>query len=248
MTARLLALPTALLLALVPSCSDEPEPLGDRASCPGLTCTDDARDRLEALADLERVTGVEEVARSSRLDRGSSSTAVVRAGVTTVEQAREVGVEVLGILASWPDHDAATALATVRSDPPREVAGSARETEVLRREFYAPCSRLECADVLADLVAGLEAEYDGVDVSARVEGRELIVTGTAPRDQAALAARGAVQSLRELGRRVASRAEVRIRWRAPISVTLRLEDGRVCEQPAGVVVSCRDDNSEPFSG
>lgn len=248
MTRLVRALCAALLVALLPACSEEPRFLGDEVSCPGPSCTDDARERREAIADLESVTAVVEVARSSRLDRGSSSTAVVRADVTTAEQARQVGVAVLRELDDWPDHEAVTSLATVQADRPRTVRGEARETEELSTDFYAPCSAPQCTGALGDLEAEMEAEYDEVEVSARVVGRRLLVSGTAPVDQAALAARGAVQTLRELGQRVATRAEVVIRWRAPLAVTLRLEDGLVCEQPAGVVVTCEDANSEPFSG
>ncbi|QZY29425.1 hypothetical protein [Nocardioides coralli] len=249
MTRRVRALPgTVLLVALLSSCSEEPPALGDQATCPGPSCTDDARERLEALADLTDVTEVEEVSRSSRLDRGSSSTALVRADVATAVEARVVATEVLRVLDRWPEHDAATSLATVRSDPPRQVAGAARESEELDPAFFTPCSAEECAAALTELEAAVEDAYAGVDVSTVVEDGRLLVSGDAPREQAALAARGALRTLRELGVRVAERAQVVLRWRAPLSVTLRLQDGLVCEQPPGVVVRCGPDNSEPFSG
>lgn len=246
MSRRLLGL--SLVIALATGCADEPSFVADRSTCPGQTCADDTRDRLEAIAELGRVTGVTEVSRSTRLDRGSSSSAVVRAEVTTDAEARAVGEEVLRALDAWPDHEAASSLVTVHSDPAVAVSGVAREAERLAPGFYRGCSPAECDAALTEIEDRVEAAYDGVDATVRVTGGRLIVGGIAPRDRAALAARAAVRVLRQTGLRVAPRAEVAIRWRAPLSVTLRLEDGLVCEQPDGVVVSCEAANSDPISG
>lgn len=237
-----------LVAVLLVSCSDEPRFLRDEATCPGPTCTADARERLETIDALPDVIGVAEVTRSARLDRGSSTTAVVRAGVATEERVRQVGLAVLDVLGAWPDHEVATSLVTVVADPARTVAGVSREAEELAPAFYEPCSVRECEAALAELEQAVEADHAGADVTTRVRGRRLLVSGTAPREEAALAARGAVRVLRELGLRVAATAQVAIRWRGPLALTLRLEDGLVCEQPPGVQVACEPGNSTPLAG
>lgn len=249
MTRLLRRLPgVALVAVLLVSCSGEPRFLRDEATCPGPTCTADARERQETIEALPDVTGVEEVTRSTRLDRSASTRAVVLAGVATEERARQVGRAVLDVLGAWPDHEAATSLVTVVADPATTVEGVSRESEELPSAFYAPCSARECEAALTELEQAVEADHDGADVTARVRGRQLLVAGTAPREEAALAARGAVRVLRGLGLRVAPRAEVAIRWRGPLALTLRLEDGLVCEQPPGVQVTCEPGNSTPLDG
>ncbi len=54
--------------------------------------------------------------------------------------------------------------------------------------------------------------------------------------------------LEDLRVALADRVEVHFTYRAPLEVTLRLADGRVCEQPPGdAVVSCDEDISIPFA-
>lgn len=112
----------ALLLAVpLTSCTQGVErELNDAAACPGSTCTDDTRDRLDAIAGLEGVTEVVEVTREYGLDRGSFRTATVRADAATARDVREVGLAVVRALEAWPDHaggGASVVVAPVGADP-----------------------------------------------------------------------------------------------------------------------------------
>lgn len=239
----------ALLLAglglLLTGCSD-PAVLSDQATCPGESCTDDAQERLDTIAALDRVTGVEEVARSYGLDRGAFYSAVVQADVADTEQAREVALAVLGELDDWPGQDPGSAEATVVADPPRTVTGSARETETVPA-YYDPCVG-DCDAELASLRDRLAAELDGVsDLEVEVTGGRLRVSGRADPAQATLAARGALRVLDEEAVALADRVDVEFAFRAPLRVTWRLDEGLACEQPPGeAMVSCDEGNSIPF--
>ncbi len=238
----------ALLLAglvLVTGCSD-PAVLGDEATCPGTTCTDDAQERLDAIASLGRVTGVEEVSRSYGLDRGAFHSAAVEAAVDDADEAREVALAVLRELDSWPGHAPGTAEVTVAADPSRVVTRTVREVEDVPSS-YEPCAG-DCRAELATIRERLGAELDGVsDLVVDVTGGRLEVTGRAEPEQATLAARGVLTVLDEEAVALADRVEVRFSYRMPLEVTWRLDEGRVCEQPPGeALVSCEADNSIPF--
>lgn len=232
-------------LVLVTGCSD-PAVLSDEAACPGASCTEDAQERLDAIAALRRVTGVEEVSRSYGLDRGAFHSAVVEAEVTDADEARDVALAVLRELRSWPGQGPGTAEATVVAYPPRTVRRTAREVEDVPANFE-PCAG-DCRAELATLRERLSAELDGVsDLVVEVAGGRLEVTGRAEPEQATLAARGALTVLGEEAVALADRVEVTFSYRMPLEVTWRLDAGRVCEQPPGeAMVACDGDNSFPF--
>lgn len=232
-------------LVLVTGCSD-PAVLGDEAACPGATCTEDARERRDTIAALDRVTGVVEVSRSYGLDRGAFHSAVVEAEVVDADEARDVALAVLRELDSWPGQAPGTAEATVVADPPRTVTRRAREVEEVPAHFE-PCAG-DCRAELAAIRERLSAELVGVaDLAVEVAGGRLAVTGRAEPEQAVLAARGTLTVLSEEAVALADRVVVTFSYRMPLEVTWRLDDGRVCEQPPGeAMVSCEDDNSIPF--
>lgn len=240
----------ALLLAglvLLAGCSD-PAVLGDEAACPGASCTEDAQERLDAIAALDRVTGVEEVSRISGLDRGAFNAASVTAEVADADQAREVAFSVLRELDRWPGHDPTSAEATVAADPPTTVSGAAVEAEPLPAS-YEPCAD-DCSAELAVVRQRVAAELEGVEtLEVEVRGDVLRVTGRAEPAQATLAARGVLMVLSEEAVALAERVKVRFSYRAPLETTWRLVDGRACEQPPGqALVSCEDDSSFPLDG
>lgn len=232
-------------LALATGCSD-PAVLSDEAACPGATCTDDAQERLDTIAALGRVTGVEEVSRSYGFDRGAFHAAVVEAEVTDAGEARDVALAVLRELDSWPGQDTGTAEATVVADPPRTVTRAAREVEQVPA-YFDPCVG-NCSAELATIRERLSAELEGVSgLVVDVTGGRLLVKGRAEPEQATLAARGALAVLHEEAVALADRVEVTFSYRMPLEVTWRLAEGRVCEQPPGeAMVSCEGDNSIPF--
>lgn len=238
----------ALLLAglvLVTGCSD-PAVLSDEATCPGATCTDDAQERLGAIAALGSVSAVQEVSRSYSLDRGAFHSAVVQAEVADAAEARDVALAVLRELDRWPGQDPGTAEATVVAVPSRTVTRTAREVEDTPAH-YEPCAG-DCRAELAVIRERLSAELEGVhELVVEVTGGRLEVTGRAAPEQATLAARGALRVLGEESVALADRIEVRFSYRTPLEVTWRLDDGRACEQPLGeAMTSCEDDNSIPF--
>lgn len=232
-------------LVLVTGCSD-PAVLSDEAACPGASCTEDAQERLDAIAALRRVTGVEEVSRSYGLDRGAFHSAVVEAEVADADEARDVALAVLRELRGWPGQDPGTAEATVVADPPRTVTRTAREVEDVPANFE-PCAD-DCRAELATIRGRLSAELDGVsDLVVEVAGGRLEVTGRAEPEQATLAVRGVLTVLSEEAVALADRVEVTFSYRTPLEVTWRLDGGRVCEQPPGeAMVACDDGNSIPF--
>jgi hypothetical protein len=111
------ALLLALLLdATLSACADGGErELNDAAACPGSSCTDDTRGRVDAIAGLDGVTEVVEVAREYGLDRGSYRTATVRVDATGGRSLRDVGLAVMRALEAWPEH--ADGGATVLVEP-----------------------------------------------------------------------------------------------------------------------------------
>lgn len=234
-----------LVVVLATGCSDEALGLRDVAACPGELCTDDARERYDAVRAVDGVTGVAVVARSWGFDRGSSATAEVSARVKSRAAAVEVGTEVLRVLDDWPDFEAGTTLVTVTADPVRQVTGVAREKEVLDPAFYDPCSPRECAAAVDGLLARLRADFPAVQARGRMVGDRLVITGTAPREQAELGVMLVPPVLQTTGLRVAERVEVSLRWRGPLAVTLRLDGAMMCEQPQGTVVPCAE-NSVPL--
>ena len=116
-------------------------------------------------------------------------------------------------------------------------------------DFYEPCAPARCATDVADLERLLMVELDGLaELSAGVSDGTLSVTATAETVPAAQAAKAILDRAEtDLDARVAERVEVRIDHVGPLEITLRLDEGRVCEQPPGLVVACESDNSEPFS-
>lgn len=235
----------ALLLAglvLATGCSD-PAVLGDEAACPGATCTDDVRERLETIAALDGVTRVAEVSRSYGFDRGAFRSAVVEAEVADVDEAREVALAVLRELDRWPGQDPGTAEATVVADPRTTIKRAAREVEDVPA-YYETCAR-DCRAELATVRDRLAAELEGVyDLAVEVTGGRLQVTGRAEPEQAVLAARGVLTVLSGEAVALAERVEVTFSYRMPLEVTWRLVEGQVCEQPPGeAVVVCDENNS-----
>ena len=94
-----------LLAPALSACAEGAErELDDAAACPGATCTDDTQDRADAIASLDGVTEVVEVAREYGLDRGSYRTATVRVDATGGRRLRDVGLAVLRALEAWPEH------------------------------------------------------------------------------------------------------------------------------------------------
>lgn len=247
MTRSRAALLAASLLLAATGCQ-APSVLGDAATCPGQSCTDDAQARFDVIAALDRVTGVEQVSRTSGLDRGVFHSAVVTADVDDADQARDVAVLVLRELDAWPERDPGSAQATVVADPPRTVPGAARESNDLP-PYYDPCAPQACRDGVEELRGQLIAELDGVTgLVVRVVGDRLLISGDAEPEQAALAARGALRVLEDVRVALADRVVVRFAYRSTLEVTLRLADGLVCEQPPGdAVVSCDEGNSIPFA-
>lgn len=241
-------LPALLVVALaVTGCADATKVLEDEASCPGVDCTDDARARLDAIADLTHVTGVEQVSRSYRLDRGSFAAAAVSAEVTDRAAARAVGEAVLGELDAWPDHEFAAVEATVAADPPVEVVYTAEQTADLTNPYFEACAPAECDRALADLRERMLTELDGLhDVDLVVRGGVLRVSGTADSDHYSLAASGAHRLVFDAALRFAESLEVEMTARGPLVLTLRLQEGLVCEQPPGQMSRCEPENSQPF--
>jgi hypothetical protein len=111
----------ALLLAVLldpalSACTEGVErELDGAAACPGPRCTDDTQDRVDAIAGLDGVTEVVEVAREYGLDRGSYRTATVRVEASGGRSLRDVGLAVMRALEAWPDH--ADGGATVLVEP-----------------------------------------------------------------------------------------------------------------------------------
>ncbi|MEJ7795030.1 MAG: hypothetical protein WKF50_05725 [Nocardioides sp.] len=240
-------LATAALVAGLAGCTESKGVLNDEATCPGETCTDDAQARLDAIAALDGVTGVEQVSRVSGLDRGAFHSAVLTADVNGPDEARSLAVVVLRELDAWPGHDPVSAEATVVADPPRTVTGAARESEELP-PYYDPCADPGCRDEVEEFREQLAAELEGIsDLDVRVAGDLLLVSGRAEPEVATLAARGTLRVLGDGAVALADRVEVRFAYRSRLEVTLRLSDGLVCEQPPGeAVVSCVSGNSDPF--
>lgn len=110
------------LTFLAAACGDPDRALNDSATCPGETCTDDTRARVDAIAALDGVTEVVEVTREYGLDRGSHRTAEVRSDATTGREVRDVALAVIRALEDWPDH--ADGGATVVVEPADERAAT----------------------------------------------------------------------------------------------------------------------------
>lgn len=239
----------AIVTGLV-GCTESGGVLNDSAACPGDSCTDDTQARLDAIAQLDDVTAVESVSRSYGFDRGSSRAAEVAASVDTPDAAREVGLAVLTELENWPEHADGSAVVVVRADGASPVRQSYVDGQRLLPDFYEPCAPARCDAAVAELERLLTAEVDGLeDVSAAVAGGTLSVTATATAVPAAQAAKAILDRVEtDLDLRVGRRVEVRIDYVAPLEVTLRLDEGRVCEQPPGLTIACNSGNSEPFPG
>lgn len=102
---RSAALGLAVPLALVASgCSDPERALNDSATCPGDSCTDDTRARVDAITSLDGVAEVVEVTREYGLDRGSYRTAEVRSDASNGRAVRDVALAVMRALEDWPGH------------------------------------------------------------------------------------------------------------------------------------------------
>lgn len=238
-----------VLLAATAGCQD-PAFLSEEASCPGSSesCTADTQERLDAIARLDGVTGVERVHRSYGFDQGAFSAAVVTAEVATHEEATAVATAVLRELAAWPDHEPSTAEAIVRSDPEVVIDGTARDSEPMP-DFYEPCPDRDCGSALDELRDRLASELDVSDLETRITGDRLVISGRAEGPEATYAARGALRVVHDLETRFADRVVVEFAYRGPLQVTLRLDGDLVCEQPpGGAVVSCDEQNSVSLGG
>lgn len=229
------------------ACGDPRKALQDEASCPGADCTDDARARFDAIAAIDGVTKVARVSRSYGLDRGSAAHAEVEARVADRDAAYDVGMAVLRELDAWPEQELGTVEATVTADPAVQVAYVARQAADLTNPHFEPCSPRECRPALADLRERMLGGLDGLG-EVDLESREgvLQVTGRAEPDQYALAAAGARRLVFDTALRLADRLEVEITARGPLVLTLRLQDGRVCQQEPGLTSRCEAGNSQPF--
>lgn len=241
----------ALLLVLLATagCTDPRKALEDRASCPGSTCTDDAQARYDAIAALGGVTDVALVSRSYGLDNGTSAHAEVAARVADRRAAYDVATSVLRELDAWPDREFGVAEATVVADPPVEVGYAERTTEDLTNPYFHACLPARCREALADLRRRMLAEIDGLStVTLQVHGSTLRVSGRADADHYALAASGASRLVVDTALRLADRLEVTMTARGPLRLTLRLQDGLVCDEPAGTIAACDEDNAVPLAG
>lgn len=243
---RLLA--AAACATLLAGCTESGGVLNDDATCPGESCTEDTQARFDAIARLDEVTAVESVSRSYGFDRGSSRSAEVAASVDTADAARDVGLAVLTELEDWPEHSDGSAVVVVRADSGSPVPQSYVDRQPMLPDFYEPCAPARCDAAVADLEELLTAEVDGLEeLSAAVSGGRLSITATATAVPAARAVKAILDRVEtDLDAHVGDRVEVRIDYVAPIEVTLRLDEGLVCEQPPGLIVGCDDDNSEPF--
>jgi hypothetical protein len=228
-------------------CSDTAKALEDDSACPGQTCTEDTQARYDAIAGLDGVTRVESVARTYGLDSGEFRTARLSAAVGSRSEAHALLVEVLGELDAWPGHDTGPAEATVVSDPPVDVEYTARKTEDLTNPYFRPCSPAKCRAAIDDLEERISAEVDGVRaVHLVVEAGVLRITGTTDPDSYELAAAAVRRLVFDAALRMADRMSVEMTARGPLSLTLRLDGGLVCEQPPGTTVGCEQENSRPF--
>ena len=119
-----------VVMAALAACGgDPPEAVQDSARCPGEACTDDTRDRYDAIGDIGGVVEVIEVARDYGFDRGASRRAEVVADVDSARQAREVGLAVTRALEDWPEHADGPAVVVVRASA--DATGPARITLLL---------------------------------------------------------------------------------------------------------------------
>jgi hypothetical protein len=116
--------------------------LDDSAACPGPTCTDDTKDRFDAIAALGGVTDVVEVAREYGLDRGSHRTATVRVAAADARPVRDLGLAVMRALEAWPGHSDGGATVLV------ELEGSEPVSFLLDGDWVCrqpPGMRIPCA-------------------------------------------------------------------------------------------------------
>lgn len=104
-----------LLVASAAGCGNPVTAVQDSARCPGEQCTDDTRDRFEAIGDIGGVVEVVEVSRDYGFDRGASRRAEITAEVGSAEQARELGLAVMRELEDWPGHADGPAVVVVRT-------------------------------------------------------------------------------------------------------------------------------------
>lgn len=239
--------PLLALLVLLVGCSDPRKALDDDAACPGSTCTDDVQERLDALAALDRVTGVDRVERTYGLDRGSARSATLRARVADRTAARDVALQALTVLDDWPEHQDGSVTVTVTADPVVTVPYVGTSELDMSRPPFEPCSGADCAAAIEQVRDRTAEDYDDVaNLRFDIAAGTLRVTATTAPEQVELVARNIQASLIEVGTRIADRAEVQVRGRGPLSLTLRLDEGLVCEQPLGTRATCDEDNSVPL--
>lgn len=119
------SLAAVLVLGLGAGCSGS---LDDEATCPGTTCTDDVRERVEVIGDLDGVTEVEQVMRRYSFDRGSYRSAEVRTQSDRHRDHITVGLAVLEALATWPDQ--------AESDADVTIHGPGRDTLLVLRDEW----------------------------------------------------------------------------------------------------------------
>ncbi|MGZ4456559.1 MAG: hypothetical protein ACXVWV_11315 [Nocardioides sp.] len=239
----------ALLVVLLAAagCSDPRTALEDEAACPGATCTQDAQARYDAIAALAGVTEVTRVSRSTGLDRGTTAHAEVVAHVADRRSAHQVALAVLGELDAWPDRHFSVAEVSVVADPPVQVDATARAVEDLTNPHFRPCRPDRCRQAVGDLRRRLLAEVDGLQqVDVRLRGSSLLVSGRTDAAHAELAAAGARRLVFDTALRLGDRLEVAMTARGPLALTLRLQDGLVCEQPPGTTTACDRSDAVPF--
>lgn len=236
--------PLLALLVLLVGCSDPRKALDDEAACPGPTCTDDVQDRLDALAALDGVTAVDRVERTYGLDRGAARSASLTARVADRAAARDLALRALAVLDDWPEHQDGSVTVTVTADPVVTVPYVGTSELDMSQPPFEPCSGADCDAAVEQVRDRATEDYDDVaNLRFDVAAGTLRVTATTTPEQVELVARSISASLIEVGTRIADRAEVRVRGRGPLSLTLRLDDGLVCEQPLGTRATCDEDNS-----
>lgn len=94
--------------------------MNDSAACPGDSCTEDTRARVDAIGSIDGVTEVVEVTREYGFDRGSHRTAEVRSSAASSSRVRLVALAVMRALEDWPGHaDGGASVVVASEDGPR---------------------------------------------------------------------------------------------------------------------------------
>lgn len=239
----------ALVLTLT-GCVSEGKFLEDYAACPATEraeCTADVQDRVQALEALRGVTEVVSVDRGENLDTPLSIHAEVVAEVADEQEALELAAQGLAVLDDWPQYDTGSMTLLLTADPPVTIDYVGRQSLDLPQGAFDPCPEPDCADVLDEVQAGVEEEYDGVGpLTFERRGDTLVVRGTVDGDQAELVSRAVEGNLVESGYRVAPQVDIVIRGRAPLSLEYHVEGDVVCGVPPQTDEGCEGRETVPF--